>query len=275
MLSELEQVGLTSQEARVYVGLLQHPASTGYELAKSIGLQRANVYQALNALVDGGFAEQIDTDPARYSAVDPADALGRIKRETARRCDSLIGELTSLQTTRSVEGFWSVRGRESVIDRAASLVADAQVSVAVSLWSEDLEWLGASLEAAARSGLRVVVNLFGETERPIGTVFSHEPPGRAVGGHVVTVSTDHNTALIASMDEPASGTYTRHPSLVGVVEKLLRDEAYLAAIFERLGPELEREFGPHLLDLRTELLPEEAARQLRALIEDHGNQPDD
>lgn len=153
------------------------------------------------------------------------------------------------------------------------MIADASQSVAVSLWSEDLEWLGTPLEAAARSGLRVVVNLFGETDRSIGTVFSHEPPDKAVGGHVVTISTDHSTGLIASMDEPASGTYTRHPSLVGIIEKLLRDEAYLAAIFDRLGPELEREFGPHLLDLRTELLPEGTAQQLRDLIEEHGRPP--
>ena len=41
-----------------------------------------------------------------------------------------------------------------------------------------------------------------------------------------------------------------YAALVRLVEKLIRDESYLAAIYARFGPELEREFGPHLAALR-------------------------
>ena len=60
--------------------------------------------------------------------------------------------------------------------------------------------------------------------------------------------------------------YTTHPALVALVEKLLRDEAYLAAIFRDLRKPLEKRFGRHLVDLRAELLPPEDAERLVALV---------
>jgi HTH-type transcriptional regulator, sugar sensing transcriptional regulator len=274
VLDELQQVGFSSQEARVYIGLLKAPSTTGYELAKTTGLQRANVYQVLASLAARGAIEQTGAEPARFTALSPAEVLGRIKRDTSRRCDSLIAELTAIQPERPAEGFWSIRSREAVIDRASSLVAEARDSVAVSLWADDLEWFGSALSAASRSGLRVIANVFGETDLDLGMVFQHEAPNKTVGGHVLTLSTDGTTAMVATLDEPAGGLYTSHPALVRVVDKLLRDEAYLAAIFERLGPELEVAFGPHLVHLRSQLLPPDDAAQLLSVVGFGANQRD-
>ncbi|WP_091410192.1 helix-turn-helix domain-containing protein [Friedmanniella luteola] len=46
----LVSLGFTASEARVHVALLQQPESTGYELAKAAGLQRANAYAAVDSL---------------------------------------------------------------------------------------------------------------------------------------------------------------------------------------------------------------------------------
>jgi hypothetical protein len=60
--------------------------------------------------------------------------------------------------------------------------------------------------------------------------------------------------------------------MVRVVEKFIRNEAYLAAIYEQLSPELEATFGPHLVHLRSSLLPAADAEQLIA-ITTMGSQP--
>jgi len=67
------------------------------------------------------------------------------------------------------------------------------------------------------------------------------------------------------LDTPATGVVTQNRTLVRVVEKLIRDEAYLASIYERFPEELESVFGPHLVDLRRRLLPETDAEQLIAI----------
>jgi HTH-type transcriptional regulator, sugar sensing transcriptional regulator len=126
--------------------------------------------------------------------------------------------------------------------------------------------LGPTLRSAAQSGCQVVVNVFGDVPLDFGEVYRHEPQAMTVGGHVLTLAVDSTTALIASLDEPAGAVYTAHPALLRVVEKLIRDEAYLAAIYERLRPELEGAFGPHLVELRAKLLPPDLASRLMSVV---------
>jgi HTH-type transcriptional regulator, sugar sensing transcriptional regulator len=266
VIERLMQVGFSSQEARVYVALLCQPSATGYEIAKVAGLQRANVYQVLAGLTERGVVEQVSASPARFVALPPAEVLGRVKRETAERCEGLIVDLAALTTPSEPAAFWTLRGRDAVLERAGALVADARERVAVCVMADDLAWLGPTLRSAAQSGCQVVVNVFGDAPLDFGEVYRHEPQAMTVGGHVLTLAVDSTTALIASLDEPAGAVYTAHPALLRVVEKLIRDEAYLAAIYERLRPELEGAFGPHLVELRAKLLPPDLASRLMSVV---------
>lgn len=266
VIERLTALGFSSQEARVYIALLQQPSATGYEVAKTAGLQRANVYQVLGSLADRGIVDRVSDSPARFVAHSPADVLGRIKRQTVERVDSLVADLAALAAPREQAAFWTLRGREAVIDRAAVLVGEAQQRVAVCVWADDLGWLADPLRAASQSGCQVVVNVFGDAELDFGEVYRHESPARTVGGHLLTLAVDFSTALVASFDDPAGAVFTGHPALVRVVEKLIRDEAYLAAIYDRFHDELETEFGAHLVKLRTRLLPPDQAEQLISVV---------
>lgn len=204
--------------------------------------------------------------PARFVAHPPAQVLGRIKRQTAERADSLIADLAAITAPREQAAFFTLRDRESVIDRTAALVSDARERVAVCLWAADLDWLAGPLRTASQSGCQVVVNVFGDADIDFGEVYRHEAPARTVGGHLLTIAVDFSTALVASFDEPAGAVFTGHPALVRVVEKLIRDETYLAAIYDRFPDELEKAFGPQLVNVRRRLLPADQAEQLISIV---------
>ncbi len=267
VIDRLSELGFSSQEARVYIALLQQPSATGYEVAKAAGLQRANVYQVLAGLADRGVIDRVSAEsPARFVAHPPAQVLGRIKRQTAERADSLIADLAAITAPREQAAFFTLRDRESVIDRTAALVSDARERVAVCLWAADLDWLAGPLRTASQSGCQVVVNVFGDADIDFGEVYRHEAPARTVGGHLLTIAVDFSTALVASFDEPAGAVFTGHPALVRVVEKLIRDETYLAAIYDRFPDELEKAFGPQLVNVRRRLLPADQAEQLISIV---------
>lgn len=267
MIERLVELGFTSSEARVYLALLRQPEATGYELAKAAELQRANAYAALASLSAKDLVTRTRPDgPARYVAAPPAEALGRIKRSTERTVDSLIADLALLPRRRRTAAFYQLRGREAVIDRVVSLVDGAEHRLAVCAWAEDLDWLGGPLRAAAQSGCRVVVNLFGDADVDFGEVYRHESPDRTVGGHLLTLTVDATIALIAEFGAEPTAISTDQPALVQLVEKLIRDEAYLAAIFDRHKDDLERSFGPHLVSLRSRLLPAEQVDQLVSIV---------
>jgi sugar-specific transcriptional regulator TrmB len=267
VIDRLVALGFSTQEARVYVTLLQQPSATGYEIAKSAGLQRANVYQVLAGLTERGMVDRVSAgSPARFVAHPPAEVLGRIKRETTELADELIVELTALTTPAESAAFFTLRDRDAVIDHASTFVAEARERVAICAWAGDLEWLATPLRAAARAGCQVVVNVFGDTDLDIGEVYRHEEPSHTVGGHLLTLAVDYSTALVASFDGTAGAVFTSHPALVRAVEKLIRDETYLAAIYARFPAQLEDAFGPHLVNLRQRLLPPEQAEQLISIV---------
>lgn len=266
IIDRLIALGFTPNEARVYLALLQQPGANGYELAKTAGLPRSNVYHVLAGLLGKNAIQKISEDPVRYLAHAPADVLGRIKRDTSARCDALAADLATLAPQPEPAAFWTLRGRAVIVERVNALVGEATSRVAICLWAEDLDWVRSTLHEAASTGCGIVVNLFGEADLEFGEVYQHEDPAKVVGGHLLTLTVDSSAALVAALDEPAGAVYTRHPALVRLVEKLIRDETYLAAIYERFRADLEAAYGPHLLDLRRKLLPAEQAERLVSIV---------
>jgi sugar-specific transcriptional regulator TrmB len=265
MLEEMKQLGFTGAEAQIYIFLLRHPLSTGYEASKGTGLPRANTYQALESLSTKERVTVVSSDPIRYAPIPPTRLLKRIRAETELRCRDLERRLADLEQPDGVGHFWELERYERIVARMLEVIAQAEQRIVASLWAEDLVLLADALRAARDRGCVVILNLFGVAQADFATIYQHEEPEKVVGGHVVALAVDFNEALVASLDSPATGVVTQNRTLVRLVEKFIRDEAYLAAIYERFSPELEAAFGPHLVDLRRRLLPEAAAKRLVAI----------
>ncbi|GCE30890.1 hypothetical protein KDA_63740 [Dictyobacter alpinus] len=264
-IEEMKHLGFTGAEAQIYIFLLQHPLSTGYEISKGTGLPRANTYQALETMTTKERVTAVSADPVRYAPVPPARLLRRIQDETKQRCQDLEQQFAALERPDSVGHFWELNDQKRIEARLRELITMAQHRIAASLWAEDLERFSDVLREARERGCTVILNLFGEASADYAMIYQHEGPEKVVGGHVIALAIDFGEALVASLDAPATGVITQNRTMVRVVEKLIRNEAYLAAIYERLSPELEAAFGPHLVNLRSGLLPAADAEQLVAI----------
>src|SRR4029077_11000093 len=75
---DLTPFGFTPTESLVYATLLRLGPSTGYAVARSARLARANAYGALEGLVARGAATRTPPPnrPARYRPADPPALLG-------------------------------------------------------------------------------------------------------------------------------------------------------------------------------------------------------
>jgi hypothetical protein len=56
--------------------------------------------------------------------------------------------------------------------------------------------------------------------------------------------------LAASLDGDIIAAHTRNKPVVTMALSLIRHDYYMAQIFRRFGPEIEKAFGPYLRDLR-------------------------
>jgi sugar-specific transcriptional regulator TrmB len=264
-IEEMKRLGFTGAEAQIYIFLLQSPHATGYEVSKGTGLPRANTYQALETLAAKEHITAVSKGPVRYAALPPALLLQRIQEETRQRCQDLEQRLATLEKPDTAGHFWELREQSRIEQRLSELIGRATQRIAASLWAEDLPRLSEALQAARQRGCTIILNLFGEARVDFATIYQHEAPEKVIGGHLVALAVDFSEALVASLDAPATGVVTQNRTLVRVVEKLIRDESYLASIYERFPDELESAFGPHLVHLRQRLLPEVDAARLVAI----------
>src|SRR5690242_1795958 len=87
--SDLEQLGLSTPEAQLYVVLIENGSLAAAAAASLAGIQRSNVYPILMSLTDKGLVEGGAGYGSKFTAVPPDLALpyliSRDQEELARR----------------------------------------------------------------------------------------------------------------------------------------------------------------------------------------------
>ena len=103
---DLTHFGFTPTEGLVYQVLLSGGPGTGYAIARSAGLARANAYSALEGLVSKGAARVDGGRPKRYRPEAPAALLARISNDHGQALERLSRELDAA----------SVPGTETLVE---------------------------------------------------------------------------------------------------------------------------------------------------------------
>jgi sugar-specific transcriptional regulator TrmB len=116
---DLTSFGFTPTESLVYEVLLTEGPGTGYAIARTAGLARANAYSALEGLVAKGAARVEGTRPKRYRPEAPAGLIARISNNHGLALERLSTELEeiSVPNTPTVVEIESGRAMLQLITR--------------------------------------------------------------------------------------------------------------------------------------------------------------
>jgi sugar-specific transcriptional regulator TrmB len=233
----LERFGSTRTQDTVYKALLRHDAATGYAIARDTGLARANVYQALDALVSRGLAQSSGGRPATYRAAEPADAIALLAKRAEQDLAALAVELGAPTASRAktrparaaaVECFEG----PAALFAAAAAAADAATQEVLAVVGP---WAPVVAEALARARLRgvswKVVSL--GAPAPEGAALRAVPSADLTaywGGMPVALVCDRTVAVCGIVaGERAEGIRTASHGLVPFLRHLLRRELATAA----------------------------------------------
>ncbi len=139
--SELQQLGLSSAEAQIYVTLLNNGSLGAAAIASLTGLQRCNVYPVLWSLADKGLVAGGAGYGSTFAAVPPAKALPSLitrEKETLSQREQLADQLATLMTplvppeeTAPKELIEVLRNPQVVADRFQQLQLEARRQIDV------------------------------------------------------------------------------------------------------------------------------------------------
>ncbi len=193
---DLTPFGFTPTESKVYEVLLTGGPGTGYAVARSAGLARANAYSALEGLVAKGAARADEGQPKVFRAEPPAGVLARIANhqgEALERLSRALDGFGAPATPRVVE-LTSPKGMLQLLSHE---IGRAERSVLLHAPVEAYPLLAPVLRRAASAGLSLALVSPGAVTLPFASV-EVVPDGHAWPGAPLVAVIDERSAVIAS-----------------------------------------------------------------------------
>ena len=100
----LSDVGLSMNESKIYISLLELGLSTITEISKKCNIRRTNVYDSIKKLVEKGLASYIQKDKTTYYEANNPRYLHNIIKEKERKLLSILPQLDLKRKLASSKG---------------------------------------------------------------------------------------------------------------------------------------------------------------------------
>ncbi|HET8622532.1 MAG TPA: helix-turn-helix domain-containing protein [Gemmatimonadales bacterium] len=219
-LIDLTPFGFTPTESLVYEVLLRAGPGTGYAIARSAGLARANVYSALEGLVAKGAARSDGQRPKRYAPEDTRAVLTRIAATQGEALDRLSSELETLGAT-GAPSVVEVKSPRAALQLISRDVARATASVALLAPPEAYPLLAPALRRPAGAG----VSLRLMATAPVSLDFASVTVAGAglewPGAPLVSLVDDRIAVLASRQGNDVRGHWSTSPVLVAAARGIL------------------------------------------------------
>ncbi|HOV14439.1 MAG TPA: helix-turn-helix domain-containing protein [Spirochaetota bacterium] len=141
IIESLINLGLTNNEAKIYLYLVRNPNSNGYEISKATGISRSLVYSGLEKIKVMDFIELSKTKTSSYLA-KPVDELGHsITKNIEKSLDNLRKNLVLIQPKQDEELFLTITDKNSQLKKISFMVKTARKYLYISAGTRELDWL--------------------------------------------------------------------------------------------------------------------------------------
>jgi len=227
IVENLQELGLSLYEARLYLGLLTGGPQNGNELSRTSGVPSSKVYAMLERLAgDGVVTRSQRGSTVQYVCVPPHELLHKLRERYTKPLEYLEATLPTVGSKDPEPDILQIQGIDAIVDHARAIIRASRHEIYLSVWYENVDALLDDLDAADARGVRIAGMLYGTRAPDVGWWQLHsyrETVASRIGGRMLTMVADGGEALIAHMPERggASAVRTRSPVLTLVAEEYL------------------------------------------------------
>ncbi|MFT4711561.1 MAG: sugar-specific transcriptional regulator TrmB [Candidatus Azotimanducaceae bacterium] len=264
----LQQLGCTAYEAKAYIACLSCQPATAYEISKASGVPSSKVYETVNKLVARGIIKPLPPEKnnrLEYVALSGDDFLTEIQDIMLSRTKELGPLLKNLNTDEPISYIWPLSSHSQIQDKAKEIIHKANISVLISAWKEEIDWLEAELREAEARGIDIALVHFGVPKIKIGATYHHPIENTIYDekkGRGLTLVVDNEVVLLAhygmgssgiekyDLEDKVDGAWSRNPSFVTVAEDYVKHDVYITKVTRFLPKEMVERFGPQYEKLR-------------------------
>ncbi|ANS76791.1 TrmB family transcriptional regulator [Paenibacillus yonginensis] len=253
MIEQLRKLGLSELEAKCYLVLHQKSRCSGYEVSKHVSVSRSNVYAALRLLHEKGLCRMLEGDPVLFEAVPIKQVVKLLQSDFDRTARTLVSELEAPPSAPPFFANW--KGDKLIRQTIRRLIANAEHSIWVDVWAEDLHQFETALLEAEQRKVSVHLIVMGECHTALQNITIHSIPKGATGSiRHFTLLADNQGALVGSFgaDAEKSVLESNHPSIVDLLSNAYRHDVIMLRIEQDFGPELTLKYGEDYQKIKQE-----------------------
>ena len=126
----LLEAGLTTNEAKIYVVLVNNADISASEITKQTGIHRRNVYDALNRLLEKGLAnETLMHKNKKFNAIDPRRLLKLLDEQRSKVeaiMPTLLDQFSHVEKRHSVKMYKGIEGIKASFNESLDLLKNGE-----------------------------------------------------------------------------------------------------------------------------------------------------
>ncbi len=217
---DLTHFGFTPTESRVYEVLLTSGPGTGYAIARSAGLARANAYSALEGLVAKGAARVEGGRPRQYRPEAPAGLIARIAHNHGLALDRLSTDLETMAVP-STPTVVEIESGRAVLQLITHDVARASRTVGLLAPPDAFPLLAPALRRPVSAGLPVSLWSTGPVDLGFATVELVSGDHGWPGMPIIAVVDDRSAMVGFRQGNEVRGHWSTAPAFVAAARLAL------------------------------------------------------
>ncbi|MCP4159893.1 MAG: TrmB family transcriptional regulator [Deltaproteobacteria bacterium] len=255
ILSNLKELGFTEYEGKVYMALInEHPLSA-YNVSKNSGVPHSRVYDITRRLIKKGYVTSKDTNPELFSPISPEELISCLRRDNSKLTDNLKHQFDSIRFTADFDPVWNLAGRSEAIEMAEQLVMEAEHTIFVGLWDQEMDQLEKVLRESEKRGVKINILLYGKGKPDFGEVYYHsieKLEDIKIVGRSLDLVIDSTVCITGSLGgiSACQAVWTRNKGLIKSIEGYIIHDFYIAEVNNYLGDTVDEIFGRNFEKLR-------------------------
>lgn len=241
IIESFEKLGLSTNEAKVYLALLENHPITGYQLSKNSGILRPVVYEMLNRLVEKGGARIIKSNPDTYIPVDIDEFLKNIEIDYTDAKKNIFKTLKDFLIIDNTDYFWNIIGRKNIINSLLMMIERAKSEIYININSQDfLDNIIKKLEEKLKESVEINIFSYYLLEAKGITLYSYKLDqlfkADEFSQDFILICVDGLESIIVNMsdEKTAKAVYSKNQAMVKNIRVNIINNIYLYRIWTYL-----------------------------------------
>jgi sugar-specific transcriptional regulator TrmB len=241
--------GFTALEEQAYTALSQAPGQTGYKLAQALKKPVANIYKALESLLEKGAVLVEDGDPAVYRATPIGELFDQVETDLRKQRRAAVRQL-SARTPPQDERVYRLGSRGQTIQRARAMIASSKQVLLLDFFPNPVSELAAEISAAVARGVTIAGQIYAPAQFSGAMLTLRTERDHVLqrwAGDWMNLVVDGQELLISVLERSGNGLHqaiwTKSPYLVWSYHSAL----YAEILLSRLRFEIENGAGKRKL----------------------------